>query len=110
MEKNLTILQFTAIITYESGRTLSDILTEIRAVKGVTIVNVIKKSEKLFNNNFFQIADIEQRDIFRTILLVKVEISKLKNLNIQYYLKSKIAQIGSIKNCIIKIGNLNYEP
>jgi hypothetical protein len=78
-------IEFDVLLVYVGDRPVADILTEIRAIKGVTIVNILQKSIKMFDNKFYEISNINDENIFKTLLSIKVEISKLPNINIFYY-------------------------
>jgi hypothetical protein len=104
MSDQLIVLEFIVSLVYISDRPLGDILTEIRAIKGVTIVNILERSEKMYNNKFYTLSNLTNDNMQKILLSIKVEISKLHNMNISYFLKNRINRIKSVKNCFIKPG------
>jgi hypothetical protein len=104
MNKELIVLEFKAFLIYTSDRPMADILTEIRAIKGVTIVNILEKSIKMFDNKFFELSNNYDHNMYKALLSIKVEISKLQNINVLYFLKQRIMKIKSVKNCVLTFG------
>lgn len=67
-------------IKFSNERSFSEILTEIRAIKGVTVINIVRPSRMVSGSDI----DNDKTKTFFATIKIKIEI---KNLGVKNYIK-----------------------
>lgn len=95
---DLDIREVLINIKFSDERSFSEILTEIRALKGVTVISIVRPS-RMISGSIFD--DNKARTYFATIK-VKIEIKKLGIKNYIKYLHNGIKAISGIISLQVK--------